>query len=77
MFYRAVYHAFDKFIARNEDSAHLDLKINENLWIGFKRLNQRLLIFFFPNSGNSTPGEMHYYFTSIIQSHFDHILLDC
>jgi len=73
---KVIYNAFDKFIERNDDSAHLDLKINENLWVGFKQYNRRLLIVFIPNSANSTPIDMHSYFTSILQTHFDHILLD-
>ena len=73
--FRAVYQSFDKFVERNDNSAHLDLKVNENLWIGFKRYNQRLLIVFIPNAANSAPGDMHNYFESILQSHFEHILL--
>jgi len=73
---RAIYTAFDKFIERNEFSAHLDLKVEGDLWVGIKRCNQRLLVVFLPNSSNSTLEDMNTYFTSILQSHFDHILLD-
>lgn len=75
-FSRSVYTTFDKFVERDDESAHLDLKINESLWVGFKRCNQRLLVVFIPNSANTTLNDMHTYFASILQSHFEHILLD-
>jgi hypothetical protein len=74
--FRAIYNSFDKFIERNDENAHLALKVEGDLWVGFKRTNQRLLVVFLSNSGNSTLEDMRIYLNSVIQTHFDHILLD-
>ncbi|KAI6212870.1 hypothetical protein M3Y94_00080200 [Aphelenchoides besseyi] len=69
----AIYEAFDKFIEQTDESIHTALKVGGDLWVGFKRSNQRIIVVFLPNAANSTLQDFHGYFDSILSTHFEHV----
>ncbi|CAD5231527.1 unnamed protein product [Bursaphelenchus xylophilus] len=69
----AIYDVFDKFIECNDRTTEVNLKLESDIWVVFKKSTGRVLIVFIPNAQSTTLGEVEGHLNSIIANYFQHV----